>query len=188
RSESIGSILMCQQQIIFSLYSLLALVRIRTTTFREFILFVTGILLIYFLSGTMLFWFDLLPQFFENYFYFPTSIENITVLFTTETIIKFILIGIVLIISLIFYSNKFSSNLIQVRRYLGSFIILFIFSLLSILLNKYPGESALYFLFITSAIFISYYFFHSPNQAPPELMHMGLLGATVIFQYINFTS
>lgn len=173
--------------ILFSIYSLLSLVRIRTTTFREFVLFITGIFIIYFLVGTAIFWFDLFPQFMDTQFFGSITFIAITSIFTKINSIKFIIIGIVLVMSLLFYSNKFSTNLIQVRRYLGSFVMLFIFSILTLLLNKFPGDSGLYFILITTAIFIGYYFFHSPKRLGPEVMHLGLLGATFIFQYINFT-
>ncbi len=174
--------------LIFSIYSLLALIRMRSITLRECVLFLSGFFVIYFLSLTALFWFDLLPEFWQSQFNFNLSQEHILQFFSAIVVVKCCLIGGVLIVALIFYSNRFSTNLIQVRKYLGSFISFFLFGLTAIFLQKQTQSAGLYSALIGCSIFISYYFFHSKNRTPPEIMHFALLGFTFLFQYINFTA
>lgn len=174
--------------IVYGIYSLLAIIRMRSITFREFILYLSGFIVIYFLAATAFFWFDLLPVFWENHFIIPSDLTKLSVFFSSITIVKLILIGIALIISLLFYSNKFSTNLIQVRKYLGSFISFFLFGIAVFLLNSNADAGGLYFLLMGTSFFISYYFFHSKNRMTPEIIHITLLGATILFQYINFTA
>ena len=174
--------------LVFSLYSLLAIIRMRSITFREFVLFLSGFMVIYFLAATAFFWFDLLPEFWEKQFHFVPDLTKLSNFFSTIVIVKLVLIGIALIISLLFYSNKFTSNLIQVRKYLGSFVSFFLFGILAFLFNSNADFGGLYFLMMGTSFFISYYFFHSKNRMTPEIIHITLLGATILFQYINFTA
>jgi len=174
--------------LVYSLYSLLAIIRMRSITFREFILFLSGFMVIYFLVATSFFWFDLLPDFWEKQFDLLPDLKKISGFFGSINLVKLFLIGIALIISLLFYSNKFSTNLIQVRKYLGSFISFFIFGIVAFLFNSNADAGGLYFLLMGTSFFISYYFFHSKNRTTPEIIHITLLGATILFQYINFTA
>ncbi len=174
--------------LVYSLYSLLAIIRMRSITVREFILYLSGFIVIYFLVATAFFWFDLLQMFWEKQFKLIPDLTNIASFFSSIIIIKLILIGIGLLISLVFYSNKFSTNLIQVRKYLGSFVSFFLFGIVAFLLNSNADAGGLYFLLMGTSFFISYYFFHSKQRMTPEIMHITLLGATILFQYINFTA
>ena len=173
--------------LVFSLYSLLALIRMRSITFREFILYISGFIVIYFLTATAFFWFDLLPEFWDKQFNFTPNLTELSEYFSVIVIVKLVIIGIALVISLLFYSNRFSTNLIQVRKYLGSFISFFLFAIAVVFLNTNVNVSGLYSLLLAGSFFISYYFFHSKNRMAAEIIHITLLGATFLFQYINFT-
>ncbi|MEI2672648.1 MAG: hypothetical protein V9F05_01290 [Chitinophagaceae bacterium] len=174
--------------IVFCLFGILSFFRIRSTSFREFFIYCVGVVLSYFLAATLLFWFDLLPQFAELQFGFPESFNRMENSFGVITIVKLSIIGIVFITSLVFFSNKFSTNLIQVRKYLSAFVYLLIFSTACMALNIPLHDGALYFVFIAASVFVSYYSYHFKNRLAPELMFLGLVGTTLIFQYINFAA
>lgn len=171
---------------VFCLFGILSLFRIRSTSFREFFIYMTGLTVSYFLACTALFWFDVLPQFAEKQFHFAQLLQVSKGAFGVLSIVKISLIGTVFITALIFFSNRFSTNLIQVRKYLSAFVWLFIFSTACLFLNIPLHEGALYFEMIAVSVFISYYFYHSKNKLAPELIYLGLVGATLLFQYINF--
>ncbi|MBK7441912.1 MAG: hypothetical protein IPL12_18220 [Bacteroidetes bacterium] len=171
---------------VFCLFGILSLFRIRSTSFREFFIYMTGLILSYFLACTALFWFDLLPEFAAKQFHIPQSLQPASGAFGVITIVKISLIGAAFVTALVFFGNRFSTNLIQVRKYLSAFVWLFIFSTACLFLNIPLHEGALYFEMIAVSVFISYYFYHSKNKLAPELIYLGLVGATLLFQYINF--
>ncbi len=174
--------------IVFCFFGIIALFRMRSTSFRDFFIYLVGVLLGYFLIGTVVFWFDLLPDFVAAQFALPTGILVSEVSFSVITIVKLSIVGIIFITALLFFSNRFSVNLIQVRKYLGTFIWLFVFALASCFLNNPLQQYALFPLLLSISLFISYYFYHSKNRLAAELMFLTLLGTTLIFQYINFAS
>lgn len=174
--------------IVFCFFGIITLFRMRSTSFRDFFIYMVGIVLGYFLIGTVVFWFDLLPEFAKAQFVLPKGILISEISFSVITIVKLSIIGIIFITALIFLSNKFSVNLIQVRKYLGAFVWLFVFAIASCFLNYPLQEYALFPVLLAVSLFISYYFYHSKNRLAAELMFLTLIGTTLIFQYINFAS
>ncbi len=173
--------------IVFSLFAILAIFRLRSTSAREFLVFFSGLLVIYFLVFTIAFWFDLLPSFSEK-IYFPLALPSFDKLNDTVLIIQFILLGAVLLLSLWHLNEKYSGNLVQVRKYYGSFINLFIFSILILFFAPAVNVVHFQFLFIPVACFISYYLTKSGNNLTAELIFMSMTAAAFIFQYLTFAS
>ena len=174
--------------ILFCVFGMFSLFRMRSTSFREFFIFCLGVLVSYFLVGTVLFWYDVLPEFLTAQFSIPKSMNMAAGAFGVISIVKLSLIGAALVVSLVYYSNRFSANLIQVRKYLGAFVLLFIFSTGAIFMHYPLEEGGLFFAIVAASVFISYFFYHSKNRLTPELMYLGLVGTTLIFQYINFAA
>lgn len=174
--------------IVFCFFGILSLFRIRSTSFREFFVYCLGIILSYFLAVTTLFWFDLLPEFANAQSSIPENFNRAAASFGIITIVKLSVVGMVFIPSLVFFSNRFSTNLIQVRKYLSAFVYLLIFSTACMFLNIPLHDGALYFVIIAASVFVSYYFYHSKNRLAPELLFLALTGTTLIFQYINFVA
>lgn len=73
----------------------------------------TGLILSYFLACTALFWFDLLPEFAAKQFHIPQSLQPASGAFGVITIVKISLIGAAFVTALVFFGNRFSTNLIQ---------------------------------------------------------------------------
>lgn len=171
---------------ILLLFSMLALLRMRSTTFREFMIYIIGVCTVAWLTGTALFWVGELETFRNSwqeqwhYFMDPAA------LLTTPLIVKTSLIGLVFFMALILYFEKISSNLIQIRRYMTVFLWLFLASLLALGFGATLHEGSYYLLCIPVAMVISYYLFHSKQVLYTEGAHATLLIATILMQYITF--
>ncbi len=168
------------------LFSWLALVRMRSTTFREFLIYGSGVFVICFLAGVTAFWYGKLPEFLQSQFYFPSKGITTGDIATTENIVKLVITGVLLIVSLTFLTARFNSNLIQIRKYLGAFIWLLLFSAASFFLLPVLHISGISFLLVPVTLCTGYYFYHTRNPLYAELIHLVLFAATFIFQYINF--
>lgn len=172
--------------IILLLYSILGLFRMRSTSFREFIIYLTGILTITFLTGTGLFWFDMLDDFLATKPFQLTFFDQPEVTFTTMRIIKLALIGLVTIMALLVYIDKMSSNLIQLRRYQVGILWLLLGGIVVAGLALPGTDSAWYILLIPASMITGYYFYHSKQTLYTESAHGVLFVATIIMQYITF--
>lgn len=173
---------------LFILFGWFSLVRLRSSNFREFAVFLSGLLVILFLAFTGVFWFDALPELMKGQFYFPLPPFETGDLFETIPLIKIILLTLALILSLIFLSNRYTANLIQIRKYLSTFIWLLLYAAITIFFNRPVSTASLSLLMLPAAFFISYYFYYSKATLYTELVHAGLITATFMFQYINFVS
>lgn len=173
---------------VFCFFGIIVLFSMRSTSFRDFFIYLIGVFLGYFLIGTALFWFDLLPDFVAAQFTLPNGISFQGSSFSANTIVKLSIVGIVFIVAIIFLGNRFSANLIQVRKYLAAFVWLLMFTLAACFLNYPIQENALYLLLLSISLFVSYYFYHSKNRFASEIMFLTLISTTLIFQYINFAS
>lgn len=172
--------------VVLLLLSILGLFRMRSTSFREFIIYVTGVLIIVFLTGTGLFWFDHLQVFLETHPFTSTFFDQPELTFTTMQLIKLSLIGIVCMMSMVVYMNKMSSNLIQIRRYQVVILWMFLAGMLAAGLAPAGTDGAWYYLLIPGSMITGYYFFHSKHVLYTESAHAVLFVATIIMQYITF--
>lgn len=171
---------------ILLVFGILAMLRMRSTTFREFVIYLTGLFTPVFLLGTLLFWLGgteaLLKAEVPEFSFFRGE----AALFSTAVIVKMSVVGIVLILALVLFTEKISSNLIQIRRYMSVTIWLLLAGIVAMGIAYPPSEAAFYPLLLPAAMVISYYFFHSKQLLYTEGAHAVLLLATIILQYITF--
>lgn len=172
--------------IILCLFSILGMLRMRSTSAREFLIYLCGLLTVVWLTGTILFWFVTVDDFLASWqlqFHYFTDPATF---FTTNMIIKLSVIGVAFIMALLLYFEKLSTNLIQLRRYMTVFVWLFL--LLGAVLGLGIGvyEQAIYPLLIPVSMVIGYYFFHSKQPAYTESVHGALLLTTILLQYVTF--
>ena len=171
--------------IVFCAFSIFAIFRLRSTSFREFLVYLSGVFVIYFLTLTTFFWFDLLPEFAQQ-FYLPHSLPSVELIMSPVYLVRLILLGIVFITSVWLMGDKFSSNTVQIRKYFGSFINLFVFSILILAFCEQITITDLYFLFIPVTVFIAWYFAQTKQRLYAEFIFWGMIGTAIIFQYSNF--
>lgn len=172
--------------VVLLLLSILGLFRMRSTSFREFIIYLTGILIIGFLTGTCLFWFNSLQLFLDTHPFQFAFFDQSELTFTTMRIIKLALIGLVCMMALVVYIDKMSSNLIQIRRYQVVTLWLFLAGILASGLAPAGTDGGWYLVLIPGSMITGYYFFHSKQVLYTELAHAILFVATIIMQYITF--
>jgi len=170
---------------VFIGYAIAAVIRLRATSFREFLVLISGIAVICFLTATALFWFDILPVATAQ-LYIPTRLPDMKPIFSPVHIAEFSILGIVLMMALWFTGERFSSNIVQTRKYIGSFISLLLVACTVPLFSEHPAISNCYFLFIPASVIISYYLVQTKNQLYAELIFMSMLVAAIIFQTVNF--
>ncbi len=171
--------------IVFCAFSIFAIFRLRSTSFREFLVYATGVFCIYFLALTAFFWFDLLPEF-SKQFYLPESLPSAELIMSPVYIVRLALIGSVFITAIWMMADKFSSNIVQIRKYFGTFTNLLIFSILILPFCEQITIADLYFMFIPLTVFIAYYFAQTKQQLYAEFIFWGMLGTAILFQYSNF--
>lgn len=171
--------------IVFCLYSIFAVFRLRSTSFREFLVYITGVAVIYFLVVTAFFWFDLLPAF-SAQFFLPDKMPSVELIQSPVYVVRFVLLGSVFITAIWMMGDKFSSNIVQIRKYFGSFTILLIFSIIMLFFCDQIMIADLYFLLIPLAVFIAYYFAQTKQTLYAEFIFWGMIGTAIIFQYANF--
>jgi len=171
---------------ILLVFSMLAMLRMRSTTFREFVIYLTGVITPVFLLGTLVFWFGGPEALRDLQMPALSFFRGQAELFSTTVIVKVSLIGAVLILALLLFAEKISSNLIQIRRYMSVTIWLLLAGIAALGTAFPAAESAFYPLLLPAAMVISYYFFHSRQLLYTEGAHAGLLIATIILQYITF--
>ncbi|MBC8048397.1 MAG: hypothetical protein H7Y00_16475 [Fimbriimonadaceae bacterium] len=170
--------------IIFCLYTLL---RLRSTAFREILVFFSAVILLYFLQATLLFWFDMLPAFTRQFsFKFSPEIRNL--LDDPVLIVKLILSIILLIISFFFLQQKTSGMLIQTRKYFSCLATFSIFAIASALFASTVSVKNIYPALFPASIINAYYFIHLKNREAAEIIHLAVLGIVLLFQYINFAA
>jgi len=165
--------------------SLLILLRMRSTTFREFVIFLTGIIAIAFLAATGLFWFDKLAAFrdvWNKQFVFLHNPE----LFSGILLIKIVLIAATLLFTLVFYTNRMSNNLIQIRRYMGIFLWLIPLCGAMAGIGTPASVSAMLPVLIPVSAVIGYYLTYAKNPWYAEGLHALLVLGTILFQYVTF--
>lgn len=183
---SITAVLLYPPMVILLVFSIIALFRMRSTSFREFVIYLIGMLTIVFLTGTVLYWFGQLEDFWQDpqwtFHFFAQAQDS----FTTMRIVKLSLIGAVLIMALLLYLDKIATNLIQIRRYMVVCIWLLLAGIPVAALAPAGTDGAWYILLIPAAIIISYYFFHSKLSLYTESAHAVLFVATILMQYVTF--
>lgn len=174
--------------IVLLFFGIIALFRMRSTSLRDFFNYCLGYLLCYFLVATLMFWFDLLPQFAGSHFKLPFAVQPNAEMLTILASVKLGLVGLVAIAAIIFFVDKMSTNLIQIRKYQGVAVWFFMFALLIFSFNLPFQAISLYHLILAVSLFVSYYFYHFKNRLVTDIVFLTLLGTTLLFQYINFAA
>ncbi|MFN0275649.1 MAG: hypothetical protein ACKVPJ_07885 [Chitinophagales bacterium] len=171
--------------IVLILFCLYAFTQLRSTVFREVILFFSTFAVTYFLVATAYYWFDKLPEFTKQ-FSFPTDFSFFRSTFDLIFFIKFLLAFILIIISFVFLNTRYSTVLIQIRKYFSCIIAYGFFILLSAFLTYPFSFQSLYPLVFPASIVVGYFFISLKNREAAEIIHLALLGTVLLFQYINF--
>lgn len=170
----------------FGLYNFFTLIRMRSTSFREIVLFFCGPLCVFFLCGIAFFWTGSLGDFLQDWGRIPAAAPDFHPLIFAYNAAKFILLGVLLIITLLFISLTFSTNLIRIRKYIGSMIWFLVFAFLSLLPAGEIHFTNTFVLVLPFAMLFGYQLAQTRNRIFAEILHGVLLLATVLFQYLTF--
>lgn len=168
--------------IIFCLY---AFGKLRSTVFREILVFFSACIVIFFLVATAFFWFDSLPLFVHQ-FPIPRNFTALQIPPDIILIVKLFLLSVLLIVSFVFLNTKYSSVLIQIRKYFSCFIAYgFIIVLAACVATPFALQN-FYPLLLPVSVIAGYFFMNLKNREAAEIVHLALLGIVLLFQYINF--
>ncbi|MBP9550130.1 MAG: hypothetical protein KBE86_13320 [Chitinophagales bacterium] len=169
---------------IYSLFSIYALYALRSSTVREFFVFISGFITIVFLVFTACFWYD------------STDLLTTSVIipFSKNTIpqthfivyIKCFLVLCFLLPAIAFVNQRSRGFLVQIRKYLYALMILAVFGAVSGFLYSYITIPAFVSAAIPFAIIIGYYLSYLKNRDTAEILHLTCMGIVFTFQYINF--
>lgn len=178
-------LLLCFPALILIVFILIAIFNLRSSTFKEVSVLFIAFILIYFLAATVFYWYDVLPQFPDQFqLKIPVSI-NISS-WGPVLIVKLFLAVILIFLSYIFVRAKYSSMLIQVRKYYKNLFIYLLFCVAMILTTGEPNIRSVFWAMLPASVFTGYYFIHLKNRDTAEILHLSFLGTVLIFQYINF--
>lgn len=168
----------------FIVFSIQSLFRLRSTSFRELLVLLSGIFVILFLTATAYFWFDRLEEFTAQFTH-PAFLPADTV-FPGIDIFRFCLLAGLLLFSLFYLSTRFTANLIQTRKYLGTAVFFIIFCVGTVFLQNTWRPESILLLFLPAALFIANYLANTRSRLAAEIVHMVLLGTVLLLQYVTF--
>lgn len=171
--------------LIFSIFSMYTAFNLRSSSFRELVIFISGFITFLFLIFTACFWFDNIGLMINSIIVpFSQSSEisgNIVI-----ASIKLFSVVCFLISALIFIRNRSVGNLIQIRKYLTSIFMYLLFSISSGFLYSSLSIPAFSLTIIPIAMIIGYQLSLMKNKDGAEMVHLTLLAIVFTFQYINF--
>lgn len=169
----------------FLLFGLYTMLKLRSTSLRETAIFFTACIMVFFLILTAFYWFDVLSMIREQ-FPLPQKISDISSVFDPVIAVKVFLSGILLMVSLFFLNRKYSSMLIQIRKYFACLIAYGIIAVASGALAAPLSIRNIFPAVLPATVIVSYFLINIKNRDTAEILHISLLGIVLLFQYINF--
>ncbi|MEZ5015314.1 MAG: hypothetical protein R2794_13585 [Chitinophagales bacterium] len=174
--------------ILFSVFSFYALFRLKPTTFREIVIWLSGILCVFFLGGTLLFWFHRTDLFLQTHVRFRNADTSWDTFFDNRTLVASVITGLLFLSALGFLAMRFSTNLIQVRRYLGASLMFVLFSVAVILVHPEPMAKTVAFAAIGMSMLIGHFLSGLRRRLYADITFAAFMLSAFILQYVIFAS
>lgn len=171
-----------------ALYLLLAVFAglsiMRSFTFRERMVALTGLLIVLFLAWLWYFWTDRGWEFWQIQFGNVAGLYRFGLTLDLKTAVQAALLSAMLLLTILNYGTIMFRNLIQTQK-IFSVLYWFLFTAgLSVLLPGHPHVTHFLLLAPALAIFWGVSFSAWRNRFWPELIHLCLLGAALFVQFI----
>jgi hypothetical protein len=168
--------------IYFLLFVSIGFFMVRSVTFRERVMILTGFFCVVAVVFTVYFWFDSLPEMVLDLvnvqYRVPLSLSK----FTTWQIAALIWIGIIAIYVVFNVPRLLFSTVIQTRKYVSLLVIGGVLSLLAVPLVFNFDLSHLVFLLVSVSILYAFYFVETKSNLFNEILFIVLILSTVIFE------
>ncbi len=169
----------------FLLFLFFGVLILRPFKIGEWMVLLIGAIVPYFLSAVYFFWFDRLPEFFNNITFRKVMNEEFGFVTNTQVIIISLVVLIAVIWSLMKIQQNYFKALVQIRNY---FAVLLLFSLLgfaSVFLQSNIRVENFIWLVIPVATAISYSLPMLKKWWIAEIFHLTLLLLILYFQFEN---
>lgn len=169
----------------FLLFLFFGVLILRPFKFGEWLVIIIGAIVPYFLSAVYFFWFDRLPEFFNNITFRKVMNEEFGFITNVQIILISSLVFIALIWSLLKIQQNYFKALVQIRNY---FAVLLLFSLLgftSVFLQSNIRVENFIWLVIPVATALSYSLPMIKKWWMAEIFHLILFLLIIYFQFEN---
>ncbi len=169
----------------FLLFLFFGVLILRPFKIGEWMVLLIGAIVPYFLSAVYFFWFDRLPEFFNNITFRKVMNEEFGFVTNTQIIIISLVVLIAVIWSLMKIQQNYFKALVQIRNY---FAVLLLFSLLgfaSVFLQSNIRVENFIWLVIPVATALSYSLPMLKKWWIAEIFHLTLLLLILYFQFEN---
>jgi hypothetical protein len=167
--------------VLFMFWGFVGLGILRGIRLNEFLMYIIGFFVTFFLFGVYLFWIDKLPllanHFFSNYSFLKVQIQPSLPLY-----LKLGIMGALLLLVLLMSGQFFSRKTINAQKYVSLVYWLLIFSGLTILIQSGLEVTRMLVIALPLAVLISMAF-KKIGSGTAEALHMLLLGIALIFQF-----
>ena len=172
--------------IYFLIFVSIGFFTMRSVSFRERVMILTGFVSVLAVVFTVYFWFDSLPEMVLDMgniqYRTPLSFSK----FTTWQIADIIWIGVISIYVLANIPGLLFSSVIQTRKYITILVIGAGLSLLAVLLAFNFNLSHLVFLLTSLSILAAFYFVETKSNLLNEILFIVLILSVFIFEYLPF--
>jgi len=164
-----------------------ALILLRPFDWRDWVASLLGVMLPLLVFATVLFWFDKLKIESMKAMIEPFYKVQFSTVYNNTYIILFIILALIIIASLIKFSQDLSTFAkLRTRKFLMLFVWFFLFAALSYFVSVKRTMISLSFLAIPLSVIFSNYFLSLKNQLVTELMFIVLLAAVIYNQVLYF--
>lgn len=167
----------------FFLIGLLALFILKSFDLRDFLQFTSGFVLPTMFHSVWEFFISSSQNIFPSYFLNNLNLSFTFLIQDLKSLIVFILIGIVVILTLISYGTYNQQKPTSTQLKINILYWVALFSLLTIVIIKVPGYAHILFLIFPLSIFLAMNFMSAKNKIVAEIVHLFMIIFAIIIQF-----
>lgn len=156
---------------------------LRSYTFRERMVSLTGALTPIFLAWLWYFWTDRGGEFWQIQFGRLFDFYDFNFAFLSEKVLQTLLVSIFLATVVLSYGTYTFRKALDVQKFVGVLYWFLFVALLAILLQKNPRAAHFLLLMPSLGIFMAMSFSAFRTRFYPEMFHLALLGAVLFIQF-----
>ena len=165
------------------IFMVIALLITRIFYWREWVVCFMGLFVPYFLTFTLFFVIDRLPDFLQTHFILPVYANAFLMFSYAEQITKTILVMTLSLLAGFLFQINFLKTTIRKRKQLALFVYLFLLSLPTFLMTSRLCFEPVGLQLIPISIFVAYIFSKKERNILSSLIHISIIAVTLIFQY-----
>lgn len=169
----------------FLLFLFFGVLILRPFKIGEWMVILIGAIVPYFLSSVYFFWFDRLPEFFNNITFRKVMNEEFGFVTNTQIIIISLVVFIAVIWSLMKIQQNYFKALVQIRNYFAVLLLFSMLGFLSVFLQSNIRVENFIWLVIPVATALSYSLPMLKKWWIGEIFHLTMLLIILYFQFEN---